>query len=118
MFHITFSEAFEDFWRHFKTIQIHEPISKSTVAYLMKYDIISDIEGYVVNFQLPGEYYSDMVTSLLKMKTKSSALSRWKFKKFLEKSNAFNASSIFLWNELGKDLKDILLLCNFVLYSE
>ena len=112
MFHITFSEAVEDFWRHFKAILSHEPISKSTVSHLIKYDIISIIEGYVINFQLPGEYYSDLVTSLLKMKTKFSARSRHKFQVFLEHSNAFNASSILLWNELGKDIKYFLLLSN------
>ena len=103
LFHITFSEAFEEFWRHFKTILIHEPTSKRTVAYLIKYDIISDIEWYVISFQLPGEYYSDLVTYLLKMKTISCSQSRFVFYKFLQENNSFNESSILLWNKLSKN---------------
>ena len=68
--------------------------------------MISDLEGYVVSFQLPGEYSNDLVTYLLKMKTKSSAQSRFLFKKFLQENNSFNASSILLlWNELVSALK-------------
>ena len=109
MFHITFTEAFEDFWRNFKTILIHESISKNAAENLTRYNVISDLEGYVVSFQLPGEYSSDLLTYLLKMRTKASEQSRFIFKKFLIENNSFYESSI-LWHELGKNLKQLIFM--------